>query len=143
MTSNEKKNKQLNMPHGTATQKLRKMILFKLVQELNLDWCYQCGKKIENIENLSIEHKEPWLDSENPKRLFFDLNNIAFSHLKCNIRAARQTKTLKHPSLEAYYQGCRCLKCIELQRIRMQEYRKGRKQRDPMYRCKSTEATLS
>jgi hypothetical protein len=130
------------MPYGTATQKLRKMILFKLVQELDLDWCYQCGNKIENIKNLSIEHKKPWLDSDNPIENFFNLNNIAFSHLKCNISAARQTRTLKHPSLEAYYQGCRCPKCTEIQRIHIQEYRKGRKERDPMYRRKVIPTTI-
>lgn len=44
------------------------------------------------MDELSIEHKTPWLDSEDPKALFFDLNNIAFSHLSCNVSAA------KHPN---------------------------------------------
>ena len=29
----------------------------------------------------------PWLDSINPKESFFDINNIAFSHLSCNVGA--------------------------------------------------------
>lgn len=32
----------------------------------------------------------PWLDSDNPISNFFDLNNIAFSHLKCNIADRRR-----------------------------------------------------
>ena len=79
------KSEQLKMSFGKANAKLRKSILFYLVKECNLDTCYRCKRKIRKIENLSIEHKIPWLDSENPKELFFDLNNIAFSHLSCNV----------------------------------------------------------
>lgn len=89
---NIKKSEQLGMPIGTANAKLRKSILFNLLKEYNKNICYQCGKVIEFEEDLSIEHKIPWLDSDNPKELFFSLENIAFSHLKCNIKAAR------HPS---------------------------------------------
>lgn len=49
------------------------------------------SKKIETVKELSIEQKTPWLDSENPVSVFFDLNNIAFSHLKCNIADRRKT----------------------------------------------------
>jgi hypothetical protein len=72
------------MPHGTANAKLKKIILFDLVKKCNLDVCYRCGEKIENIEDLSIEHKIAWQQSENPKEAFFDLDNISFSHLNCN-----------------------------------------------------------
>lgn len=40
--------------------------------------CYQCGNTIDKVEELSIEHKTPWLDSDTPKELFFNLENIAF-----------------------------------------------------------------
>ncbi|RPJ69204.1 MAG: hypothetical protein EHM20_16665, partial [Alphaproteobacteria bacterium] len=71
MKNNEKKSKQLGMPIGTATAVLRKNILFSLIKQLELDVCFQCGEKIESVDNLSIEHKVPWLDSENPTELFF------------------------------------------------------------------------
>ena len=86
-----KKKEQLGMNHGTAANKLRKIILFALVKEAGLDNCYRCGERIERVEDLSIEHKIPWLDSDDPKGLYFDLNNIAFSHLSCNSSAARYT----------------------------------------------------
>jgi hypothetical protein len=35
-------------------------------------------------ETLSIDHVIPWLHSDNPIELFFDLKNIKFSHKKCN-----------------------------------------------------------
>lgn len=89
MNTNDRKTEQLGMPIGTASNKLRKMVLFSLLKELGRDQCYRCGQPINSIEELSIEHKIAWLDSEHPKELFFSLNNIAFSHLKCNVGAAR------------------------------------------------------
>lgn len=86
---NLKRQEQLGLPFGTASQKLRKLIMFDLVKQLGKDKCYQCGKPIESVEEFSIEHKEPWLHSEDPKKLFFSLENIAFSHRKCNCAAAR------------------------------------------------------
>lgn len=83
--SNKTKSDLLGMPHGTATGKLRKAILFQLVQETNKDICYRCKNKIKSVDDLSIEHKKPWQSSENPVESFFDLENIAFSHLNCNI----------------------------------------------------------
>lgn len=87
--SNIKKSKQLGMPIGTATNRLKKQILFNLIKKANENFCFQCGAEIENVNELSIEHKIPWLDSEKPLDLFFNLDNIAFSHLSCNAGAAR------------------------------------------------------
>ena len=84
---------QLGMPVGTATAILRKKILFFLIQQMELNICFQCGEKIEVVDDLSIEHKVPWLHSENPKELFFSLDNIAFSHLSCNSSAHRKRIT--------------------------------------------------
>ena len=105
-----KKESQLGEPYGTACNKLRKMILFSLIKELNKDVCFQCGLNIEEISDLSIEHKIPWLDSENAVELYFDINNIAFSHLSCNIKASRN-RPMTHPSTYAYNKGCRCDGC--------------------------------
>jgi len=113
--NNKKKNEQLKMNHGTAASRLRKAILFNLLQETGKDVCFQCGEKIECIDHLSIEHKVPWLDSEDPIRLFFDIENIAFSHLSCNIGARRCDKgpRVEHGTATRYQRGCRCNKCKE------------------------------
>lgn len=121
----KKKDIQLGMPIGTASGRLRKSILFSLLKELNKNYCFQCGSEITNEEDLSIEHKIPYLDSDNPKDLFFDLNNIAFSHLDCNIGAARKTSKIeskedprfKHGSRIGYRRGCRCDDCKESKRL--------------------------
>jgi hypothetical protein len=41
-------------------------------------------------QTVSIEHKTAWLGEPNAVELYFDLRNIAFSHLACNRRAARK-----------------------------------------------------
>jgi hypothetical protein len=94
--SNYKKSSQLGLSFGKANGILKKSLLFYFVKKCGVDTCYRCNKKIEKIDDLSIEHKVPWLDSEDPKKLFFDINNISFSHLHCNIKEFRSsTKILK------------------------------------------------
>ena len=127
MKNNDKKAEQLGMPIGTASNKLKKEILFSLLEKYNENYCFQCKQKIESSDVLSIEHKIPYLDSDKPKELFFDLNNIAFSHLTCNVGAKRNTKTLAHPSVQAYSRGCRCNECRVLMTEAKREYRKKNK----------------
>ncbi len=82
-SSNKRKAAFLGMPHGTAAAKLRKMILWRFIQQCGEDTCFRCKEKIESIDDLSIEHKEPWEGVS--VELFWDLDNIAFSHMKCNV----------------------------------------------------------
>lgn len=86
--TNERKSQQLGMPIGTAQNRLRKLVLFMLLAKYGDNVCYQCGQTILSADALSIEHKVPWLDKD--PALFWDLDNIAFSHLSCNIGAARR-----------------------------------------------------
>lgn len=67
-----------------AWYKLRKMILYNQAKELDKDICCRCHKKIENIDGFSIDHVASWEKSSDPKKLFYDLSNIAFSHTSCN-----------------------------------------------------------
>lgn len=116
--NNKKKNEQLGMPQGTAQATLRKNILFSLIAQLGLDICFQCKEKIENVKELSIEHKIPWLDSENPRELFFDLDNIAFSHLHCNTGARRSTvEWTRHGTFGYNKKNCRCGICKEAKSV--------------------------
>ena len=130
--NNKKKAEQLGMPYGTANSRLRKQILFRYVQKCKDDTCFHCGRKIEDIDNFSIEHKVPWLD--NNIELFWDLDNIAFSHLKCNTSAARRTTKGQriHGTPSSYNKGCRCDLCRETAVNRVNEYRwkNGRKKRE-------------
>jgi len=84
----EKLAKQLGMHYSTASARLDRMVLFMLVQKQGLDVCYQCGSRIRRYQDMSTEHKQPWLDVD--PTLFWDLENIAFSHKSCNSAAARK-----------------------------------------------------
>lgn len=81
--SNEKKNQTLGMPHGTASGRLRKMLLFRQLKKHNENICIRCEKEIEIISELSIEHIKPWEGIS--ADLFWDLENVAFSHIRCNV----------------------------------------------------------
>ena len=75
------------MPLGTASARLRKQLMFRLVRKPGVDTCYRCGRGIETAGGLSIEHKEPWFNID--PGLFWDLNYVAFSRLVCNTGSAR------------------------------------------------------
>jgi hypothetical protein len=80
--SSKRKSEFLGIPHGTASNKLRKLVLFSLLERHKENVCFRCSAIIETVEELSLEHKLPW---ENISvELFWDLNNVAFSHMKCN-----------------------------------------------------------
>lgn len=78
---------QLGMSVTGARHKLLRALLFRLVVKLGLDNCFRCGKKINDVSWLTIEHKKPWLHVD--VSLFWDVENICFSHSKCNSGARR------------------------------------------------------
>ena len=89
MTKPRTESLQLGMDYSTAQARIRKLLLFHFVQKLALDTCFRCGLKITIPKEFSVDHKVQWLFSPNPTQLFYDLDNIAFSHLGCNSRESR------------------------------------------------------
>lgn len=102
----KKRRDQLGMNPGTASNRLKKDLMFYMAQKLGWDKCYACGNKIHSSKELSIEHKIPWLDSDDPVKLFFDLDNIAFSHLVCNFSLARKAGRNKDTWTDIKCDGC-------------------------------------
>ena len=84
----DKKKLQLGMNPSTASGRLVKDVLWRLIQQTNQCTCCKCGEPMSR-ETFSIEHIVPWLDSEDPVGLYFDLENISFSHLRCNVADSR------------------------------------------------------
>ncbi len=82
-TSGARKSAFLGIPHGTASHRLRKLILFHLLQKHGENFCFRCSREIETVGELSIEHKLPWEGVA--IELFWSIDNIAFSHLNCNV----------------------------------------------------------
>lgn len=131
----KKKSEQLGMNFSTAQHQLRKNVMFALMIRCGLNNCHQCGKKIETPKDLSIEHKIPWLDSENPKDLFWDLNNLAFSHLTCNVRAADHSRNhLKKHGVKRWRAGCRCRVCLDAKNEEKKLYRARKKDKQSKHR---------
>lgn len=85
----DKKSLQLGMNASTANGRLVKDILYSLIVKTGQNKCCKCKMPMSR-DTFSIEHLVPWLDSEEPLKLFFDLENIYFSHLKCNCESARK-----------------------------------------------------
>lgn len=79
---NKRRAEQLGMSFGKARNRLVTIILLDLAKKSGMSRCYKCGFEIEQPTEISIEHKQPWLDVS--PELFWDLSNIAFSHRKCN-----------------------------------------------------------
>lgn len=124
--NNAKKKLQLGEDPGTASHKLKKRIMFHYVKLAGDNICHQCGKEIIIIDEFSIEHKIPWLDSESPKEFFNSLENIVFSHLKCNITASRKV-LCPHGSARKYNQGCRCKICTNANTNKVFQFRQRKK----------------
>ena len=109
------------MPFGTAGGKLKKMILFDLLKRHSENVCYRCGNEIESCDELSVEHKKAWL--HNDPALFWDLDNVAFSHLDCNMAERRvRPRNMVHTAT-GYRYGCRCNGCKNDHTKEMRKYR--------------------
>src|SRR6266478_8243444 len=96
--SQKQKSLQLGMSFGKAGAILRKNLLFILATKCNLDFCFRCGNQIKDLNDFTIDHKISWLYSANPSNLFFDVNNVAFSHASCNLGARNRPSTAKSKS---------------------------------------------
>ena len=79
-----KKSQQLKRSYSTARVKLQKMLLFEFTKRLKLNFYCRCKKEITEINDFTMDHIKPWLNSEDPIGLFCDINNVLFSHLSCN-----------------------------------------------------------
>ena len=120
--SSKKKSEQLGIPFGTANNRLRKSILFQLLKKYGDNVCFHCHEEIKDISQLSIEHKKPWLDAD--PSLFWDIDNIGFSHLSCNVSASRVNIWNKREAPEGM---CWCSKHQAFLPIDLFYHRKDRK----------------
>ena len=76
------KSEKLGMSFSTARARLERDILFDLAMRAGHK-CHRCGGEMTR-ESFSVEHIVPWMQTDDPKKMFFDLDNIAFSHAHCN-----------------------------------------------------------
>lgn len=109
----DKKKEQLGINPGTASARLVKDLLWNFIVSSDKDTCIKCGQKMTR-KTFSVEHIVPWLDSEDPVGLFFDTDNIGYSHMSCNYADARR-QLAEHGTLSRY-KYCGCDLCKEAKR---------------------------
>lgn len=108
------------IPH--ANRVLYKILVFEYSKKLGLCTCYRCGETLE-LGDFTIDHIRNWRNQSNAKELFFDPDNIRFSHHGCNSKAALRS-IIEHGTQRMYNQGkCRCDKCKEAHKIFMRKRR--------------------
>lgn len=83
---------QLNMPYGTASNKLRLKVIFDLLRQFDKNYCSKCSGLIVAPESLSVAHHKHWMD-EDPA-LFWKTENIAFMHRECPNVARQETENM-------------------------------------------------
>jgi len=121
---NEKKTNQLGMNYSTAYNRLIRDIIWSLIVDSGRYRCCRCNEFMTR-EDYTIEHIEPWQDTEDPVKLFFSLENIGFSHHKCNMEHKRRhgfASQAVHGTSTMYERGCRCDPCKQAS----SEYRKSK-----------------
>lgn len=119
------KHEKLGMNPSTAAHRLRVDLLFEFAVRAG-HVCFRCQQPLVR-DSFSIEHKEPWQSAIDPKAAFFDLGNIAYSHLLCNIGAAE--KPSKYPSMEAKLEAIRPRKAAHMRLKYTTERRREKFQR--------------
>lgn len=82
------------IPLGKAACRLDRILIFEFGKRCGLGKCYVCGNEIKSVRDFSIEHKIPWRNSGNLS-LYWDLENIAFSHKECNRPYHGRISTIK------------------------------------------------
>ena len=99
------------MNPSTAQARLLRDLLFNFAINSGHK-CFRCGERLDR-KTFSIEHIEDWLDSDDPIGKFFDVDNIAYSHLRCNVGASRTVsgQVRKHGLKRYNTYGCRCEIC--------------------------------
>lgn len=117
---NAKKSAQLGMNVSTAGGRLTKDLLFQFVVNSGAK-CHRCGGELTR-DTFSVDHIIPWLHTDEPVKSFFDLSNIAYSHLSCNCGEAR------HPNKQ--YES------VKEQKVNAEKRRRGRRVYNKEYRLK-------
>ena len=134
-----KYSKELGIDAGTAHNRLVKDLLWKFIVQCETTKCFRCGLEMCR-ETYSVEHKIPWRGTDNARGLFFDLDNVTFSHLKCNMAAARKPTKLTeipHGTISGYnHHNCRCDLCKIASRDKRRRSRKKKLEQN-IFHCKA------
>jgi len=76
--------KMLGMSRTTARHRLYRNLIWDMFTKLHGRICYRCKGPLHN-DDWHIDHIQPWAIASKPAEMYFNLENIALSHSKCNI----------------------------------------------------------
>lgn len=130
--SKEKRQKQLGMNPATASGRLVRDMLFKMICDTDQNKCHYCSEQMSR-EDFNITHKDAWLDSKDPVGLYFDLDNVTFAHTSCVNRNAKRLLA-ECGTVTKFANGCRCDDCTEAKRIDRAKYYSPEVRRDKYLR---------
>jgi hypothetical protein len=77
----------LGLSFGAANHRLHRAVMWSLIEQCGRTDCFRCGSPMDE-STYSVDHREPWLGES--VALFWDMQNIEFSHLRCNVDARRR-----------------------------------------------------
>ena len=122
----DKKAQKLGMNPNTARRRLDRTLLFEFAVSTG-HVCYRCGDPLTR-DTFSVDHKEDWLNSDDPLGLFFDTSNIAYSHFNCNSAAGAFKYATEEERRAARLETCKKhkLKTYTPERRRAQYLRTGK-----------------
>jgi hypothetical protein len=86
---NKNRQQKLGAQRKNLTCTLTRKLLFKVLQQTNLNICWVCKEKIETLQDFSLDHRVEWGSSENPRETFTNPDNIEFAHRDCNYVRSR------------------------------------------------------
>ncbi len=87
-TARKKYEQQLGMDLGTAQHRLRKKVLFSLMEASYGTKCFRCRQEL-TVDDFTLDHRVAWRNSSEATDKFWDLGNIEWSHSVCNTQASR------------------------------------------------------
>lgn len=96
--STDRDDEQLGMTVGIASYLLKKQMLWRFMPD-EMKNCLRCGERL-TVEDFTLDHKVPWRGMDTDR--FWDLDNIGYSHHRCNSSAGRPTKKKVGPEGTAW-----------------------------------------
>lgn len=77
------------MSYRDAQRQLVRKMAFLYFLKLQKGKCFRCGGYLDE-DTWHLDHKEAWARARHPRSKFWDPDNLAASHGRCNAAAARK-----------------------------------------------------
>lgn len=105
------------MPLGQANFRLWKKAVWGLLESLGMSDCFRCGSPMSE-QTYSLDHRLVWRGVS--ADLFWDAENIGWSHHACNLEAARKVTPKPEPKRRVVVDGT--LTCAACRKTKSAEY---------------------